>query len=638
MKRVAHASESGPKPIAIEALRHVAGVSTGMLQPSVVVVLRFQDNLPSHLCQQIDAIFPGTPKLERAEKGTLRNYELARKIGDVVTHLLKQQGMPIFATALIARLDPAAYCVSIPSVTGLHDLTRALVSEVVNAANDAMKSSLPGAPTERFRTLTQAVRRQAPRGKNTLPMLVAAHRLGIPWDRLHGNIYQFGYGARARWFDSSISDRTSSIAVQLAKNKQATAAVLRRHWLPVPRHQPVRSEDEALSVAEAMGFPVVVKPANLDRGVGVATRLRDAESVRRAYQAARRHSEQILLEEHVEGKDHRLHVLEGEVYRVRHRIPGGVTGDGISTVEQLLDALNADPRRGLPGSSSELIRIDLDDEALTLLREQAREAASVPATGEFVQLRRIANVSVGGVSMPVRLEDVHPDNIELAVRAVAALKLDLAAVDLLIPDIRRSWVDGGAAICEVNAQPQFGSDAPEWIFGRYFQAQGRIPIVMVVGECPDGGWVDQLRSRVQESGTRMGYCDRAGTHVGKDLVPSAQAMSVFQGCRFLIEDHRIEAILAIADSSLLEHGLPTDRFDALVLTDAGGVTDFERLAPFVARHATRVFCDTSTQSWLAVRQTLKCEGCIEASQGDIVDQLGRLLSGSSLASRLPPER
>ena len=128
MKRVAHASESGPKPIAIEALRHVAGVSTGMLQPSVVVVLRFQDNLPSHLCQQIEAIFPGTPKLERAEKGTLRNYELARKIGDVVTHLLKEQGMPIFATALIARLDPAAYCVSIPSVTGLHDLTRALVS------------------------------------------------------------------------------------------------------------------------------------------------------------------------------------------------------------------------------------------------------------------------------------------------------------------------------------------------------------------------------------------------------------------------------------------------------------------------------------------------------------------------------
>jgi len=304
------------------------------------------------------------------------------------------------------------------------------------------------------------------------------------------NVYCFGQGAKSRWFDSSLTDDTPAISVRLAKQKNVCAAILRRHGLPVPRHHLASDEVRAVAAAESIGYPVVVKPADQDRGIGVAAGLVNAAQVVRAFVEASRHSKAVLVEKHVDGGDYRVHVFQGEVYKVRHRIPGGVVGDGRSSVAELLQSLNSDPRRGPPGTDSKLFRIDLDTEALELLQERQLGTDSVPQEGTFVQLRRIANVSVGGVSLPVDLSQVHPDNLALARQAVRALKLDLAAVDLLIRDIGRSWRDVEAGICEVNAQPQFGVDAPEWLFTRFFPGQGRIPMIAVVGDCGCASWME----------------------------------------------------------------------------------------------------------------------------------------------------
>ena len=619
--------EPTPQFVRIELAHDLPGIVAGVLQPSVMFVLRVESELPPDLSGRLERAFPRPPGPAAAGDAPA-GHRLAEHIGSIAVDLLSRQGMPIFSPAVVARLDATALRLMVPTVPGVHALTRLLVAEVVKAVDAALTTGQVHVPGESLRAVMQLIRRQAPSGKNTLPMLVTANRLGIPWDRVHGNVYSLGQGSKARWFDSSLSDRTPSISVQLAQLKHATAAVLRRHWLPVPRHQLVRNEAEALAAAEKIGFPVVVKPANLDRGIGVAAGLRDADGVARAYRAAARHSQLILVEKHVEGRDHRIHVFEGEVFRVRHRIPGGVTGDGNSTVEQLLQTLNADPRRGAPGSHAELIRIDLDEEALDLLRERRLEPGHVPAAGEFVQLRRIANVSVGGVSVPVPIDDVHADNLALARRAVAALKLDLAAVDLLIPDIRRSWLEVGAAICEVNARPQFGADAPQWLFKRIFAGQGRIPVVAVLGDCRTGGWTDRLRARVQAAGTRLGFSDASGTWIGGERVPSAQPTDAFQGCRFLVADERIDAIVIGADRSLLAHGLPTDRYDALVVTGAGSMpmAEYGSLAHRISRHSQQVMFETGTDGWRTLRDKLPCDDCTEATADAIVERLSTLLT------------
>ena len=156
----------------------------------------------------------------------------------------------------------------------------------------------------------------------------------------------------------------------------------------------------------------------------------------------------------ISGRDYRLNVFNGELIWAIERVPGGVTGDGKSSITKLVELLNSDPLRG-EGTHAPLKQLNLDDEARQLLRQYSRDENSVPAEGEFVRLRRNANVATGGTPVSV-FDQIHPDNKLLAIRAAAALRLDLAGVDLLIPDIGQSWKLGGAAVCEVNSQPNLG--------------------------------------------------------------------------------------------------------------------------------------------------------------------------------------
>lgn len=594
------------EPIRVEQLHDFAGATPRVGQPSVAAVLRIAGGaLAAPACRRLDSLWTELlgGALPHSGGGEL---SLAEQIGQAAVRLLAMQGQPIFAPPAAERAGAGSLRLWLPSLRGLHALTRALLQELCALANAAIMGR-PTADRARLRAVLEALRQEAPKGKNTLPMLAAADRAGIPWERMVGNIYRLGQGARQRWFDSSITDRTPNISVHLAKNKYATATVLRRQGLPVPRQVRVGNEAEALAAAAQIGYPVVVKPANTDRGLGVAAGLRDAAAVRAAYREARRYSEQILLEEHVAGNDHRLHVFDGQVYRVRHRQPGGVTGDGRSSIEQLLRALNADPARGPEGSGADLVAIPLDEEALALVREAGMQPDSVPAAGQFVQLRRIANVSVGGVSAHVALEQVHPDNLVLAVRAVRALKLDLAAVDLLIPDIGRSWMEGGAAICEVNAQPQFGEDAPDWIFARMFDGRGRVPTVAVVGAPAAADWIAQLRSRAQASGICLGYCDADGAWIGAQRVAPAPPGGVFQAGALLAGDEQVGAILMLADASLLQQGLPVDRLDALVLAGGAAPQPDAELAQWLSPRSRSVLVeDQAAPRWLPLRERIRC--------------------------------
>jgi cyanophycin synthetase len=74
--------------------------------------------------------------------------------------------------------------------------------------------------------------------------------------------------------------------------------------------------------------------------------------------------------------------------------------------------------------------------------------------GEVVYLRSTGNLSTGGTAIDLT-DAVHPDNREMAIRAVEAVGLDVGGVDFLTPDITRSYKEAGGAICEVNAAPGF---------------------------------------------------------------------------------------------------------------------------------------------------------------------------------------
>jgi len=151
--------------------------------------------------------------------------------------------------------------------------------------------------------------------------------------------------------------------------------------------------------------------------------------------------------------DHRLLVVNGELVAATRRTPGHVVGDGEHTIAELIDIVNLDPRRGV-GHEKVLTRLELDAQAQKMLERAGLTATSVPAPGATVQLRSTANLSTGGTATDVT-DIIHPDNREMAERAVRAIGLDVGGVDFLSKNISESYRKIGGGICEVNAAPGF---------------------------------------------------------------------------------------------------------------------------------------------------------------------------------------
>lgn len=490
--------------------------------------------------------------------------------------LLRCAGLPVVDSPVMIPSDRHDQSsadltrVMLPVLPGIPRATRQawlLALEFINRAVGANESA---ALISHLRNGLESIQKMVPTGSNTPRLLAAAFEMDIPIFSLGMGIFQFGQGRRAEWMESTFTLKTSNISARLARNKLAAAARLRQAGLPVPAHHLVVDIDEAVRVASKMGYPVVVKPADLDGGKGVSAGLESEVEVRAAYDRARSVSRSILVEKHFHGRDHRLTVMDGRLIWSIERVPAGVTGDGIQTVMQLVAQENTNSKRN--GPNPPLKKIILDEDALQLLDKVQLMPESIPLSGQFVALRRIANIEAGG--KPVAVNDrVHPDNAQLAVRAAQALRLDLAGIDLLIPDITRSWREVGAAICEVNAQPQLGATTGPHLYGQILrerlEGDGRIPSVLVVGDHESVQVAHAIERQLQALGMCVGYADaRGGIVDGEWIVRGSD--SLFQaGVALLTHPHVDALVLNLEDLRMLKAGLPVDRIDWLVLAGNG---------------------------------------------------------------------
>lgn len=563
--------------IAIEALVASNGLFEGIRQPSLGVRLLVRDPraIPA---ARVQAAFG---KYAASGGDTIVEQTVATVIA-VLRHLR----FPIFADPLVRELADNRWDVRLPAMQGLQgrlaELTTTVVA-ILAALGDGQH--VPEETRRKLKDNIALLQTRAPVGKVAPLLLDAAQAAGIPWQRITKQILQLGNGRRLRWFMSSVSDVTPHIAAELTGKKLLTTQLLRKQMLPAPEGARARNEDHAIELAERIGFPVVVKPNDRNRGEGVFARLEDAEAVRDAYAAARGFSENVLVEEHIAGIDHRLHVFNGSVYRARIRTPGGVAGDGRLTVGELLEALNADPERGQQGSMARLIRIETDGEAERMLAAQSLSWRSVPSEGQFVALRSIANVSTGGVTTELPLERIHPDNIAMAERAVGLFGLDIAAVDFICPDIGRSWMDVGGGICEINAGPQFGEDAAEKLLASLFPDKGRIPVGLVLGDESGPDWLARLRTQLVERGVSAGIVADGEVWLGGSVIARLPPNSGFEGAMLLLRERRVEQLIVKLDSSFLTHGVPCEGIDWLAVDrtemDDEGMALTSLVAPFV---------------------------------------------------------
>ncbi|MCC7274842.1 MAG: acetate--CoA ligase family protein [Alphaproteobacteria bacterium] len=334
----------------------------------------------------------------------------------------------------------------------------------------------------------------------------AAERRGIPWNRLvpGHRLLRLGQGAWQMHVQHTFTPATSRIATYISTHKDIAAALLRAQGLPVPAGRRVGSADAAVAAAAAIGYPVVVKPTATDYGTAVSLHLRDEADVRRAYAAAARHGP-VLVERQLPGDHTRLVVIDGRFISAVRQDPAQVTGDGRRSVAGLIDAVNAERTDDVSASFK---KIAIDAEATLLLERQGLGLASVPEAGRRVVLRHTSNTSRGGTARNATAL-VHPDNARLAERAAAVVGLDVAGIDLITPDITRSFREVGGGICEINATPGFFMREPGYLIedaflDGHFRAgdRGLVPIVALLAEPGEGAAAAEemargLRARVR---------------------------------------------------------------------------------------------------------------------------------------------
>lgn len=438
-------------------------------------------------------------------------------------------------------------------------------------------------------------------GPSTAAIVDAATGRRIPHIRLNaGNLVQLGYGERQRRIWTAETDRTSAIAESIASDKDLSKSMLAACGVPVPEGEVVDSAEAAWTAAQDIGLPVVVKPTDANHGRGVSLELMRQEDVEAAYAVADAEGSGVMVERFVRGHEHRLLVVGGQLVAATRGDEAWVTGDGRSTVLQLIDSqINSDPRRG-PNEDFPLNTIHLEEYPAVAveLQRQGHAPESVPAADERVLVMRNGNLAIDCT------DEVHPDVAYAVALAARVVGLDIAGVDLVAQDISRPLAEQRGAIVEVNAgpgllmhlKPAVGQPRPvgKAIVDHLFAAEdsGRIPVVGVTGSRGTTAIARLVAWLAHLGGPQVGLACQAGLFVGRRALQHGD-FSRANAARSLLMNRGVQtAVFENGPMTIVSEGLAYDRCQVGVVTDAQGSAALE---DFYIRETEQLFKVLRTQ-------------------------------------------
>jgi len=458
-------------------------------------------------------------------------------------------------------------------------------------------------------------------GPSTASLVRAAEARDIPWLRLNDySLVQFGHGKYQKRIMATITSETRCIGVEIAGDKSETSRLLNDLGLPVPQQHVIYSAKDAVWAAKRIGYPVVVKPLDGNHGRGVSINLTTDEEVTVAHGVAydQGKSSGVIVESFITGFDHRMLVVNGTLEAVAKRVPGHVVGDGKQTILQLIDEVNADPRRGI-GHEKVLTRLELDDPAKTLMAQAGMTETSVLPAGQILFLRSTANLSTGGTAIDMT-DVVHPDNKDMAERAVKAVGLDVGGVDFLIDDITKSYKEIGGAIVEINAAPGFRMHVspsvgqPRDVSGKVMEmlfptgSKSRIPIAAITGTNGKTTTSRMLAHIMKSSGHIVGLTSTDGVYVDGKVTVKGD-MTGPTSAQMVLRDPSVDfAVMETARGGIVRAGLGYPRSDVAACLNVtadhlglGGINTVEELAK-----VKRVVVESATDTVVLNADDIHC--------------------------------
>ena len=519
-------------------------------------------------------LFPGLGQLSPTDRKA--PLSMAHAIEATTLHLQIQAGCPVTFSRTTATNENGLYQVAVEYTEEevgclAIKLARDLCSEASHHGEFDVEAAI-----DQLRGLDEDIRL----GPSTGSIVNAAIARGIPFRRLtEGSLVQLGWGSKQRRIQAAEIDATSAIAESIAQDKELTKKLLHAAGVPVPLGRPVISAEDAWAAAQEIGLPVVIKPRDGNQGKGISVNIATKEGVMTAYNTAVSFRDDVLVERYLPGSDFRLLVVGNKLVAAARRDPPLVIGNGKNTVRELVEIVNADPRRG-EGHATSLTKIRLDDIAKNRLKEQGLDENSVPAKGTRVILRNNANLSTGGTATDVT-DDVHQ---EVAARAIAAAQmvgLDICGVDVVCESVLHPMEEQSGGVVEVNAAPGLrmhlspsfgkGRDVGEAVIATVFPngEDGRVPVIAVTGTNGKTTTVRLTSHLLRTHGLRVGMTNTDGVYVNGRQIDSGDCSGPRSARNVLAHPDVDAAVLETARGGMLREGLAFDRCHVAVVTNIG---------------------------------------------------------------------
>lgn len=448
------------------------------------------------------------------------------------------------------------------------------------------------ADIQRMRELREEVRL----GPSTGSIIEEAESRNIPWIRLNKySLCQLGYGENQKRIQATVTSETSNIGVEIACDKEDTKYLLEQAEVRVPRGEIIRRESSLEDACRYVGYPLVVKPIDGNHGRGITVGIQSYEEALVAFHAAKKVSNTIIIEKFIVGDDYRLLVINNKLVAAAKRTPAHVIGDGEHSVQQLIDIVNEDPRRGY-GHENVLTQITINDLTKTIIESAGYTLESILPKGEQLILKDTGNLSTGGTAEDVT-DIVHPANVSMAERISKIIDLDICGIDIMTTDISQPLEDTDGAVIEVNAGPGFRMHlAPTVGMARNVAAPvidklfphgttGRIPIIAITGTNGKTTTTRLIAHIAKLNGKRVGYTTSDGVYIQNRLLVKGDCTGPVSA-EFVLKDPTVNfAVLECARGGLLRAGLGFKKCDIGIVTNVSadhlglsGIHTIEQLA------------------------------------------------------------
>ncbi|MFI5134423.1 MAG: cyanophycin synthetase [Chitinophagales bacterium] len=415
-------------------------------------------------------------------------------------------------------------------------------------------------------------------GPSTGSIVDEAVMRGIPFIRLNRHsLVQLGYGINQRRIQATVASTTSNIAVEIACDKEETKNLLEKAEISVPKGLICYDEADLKQAINKIGYPIVTKPVNGNHGKGATTNIMSWDDSVKGLLAAQKYSRGVIAEKFITGYDHRVLVINYKFICAAKRTPASVIGNGKSTLQQLIDEVNKDQRRGY-GHEKVLTSIKVDEFTLKILNEKNLTLDSVIPDGEELWLKPTANISTGGTATDVT-DLVHPYNIFMCERIARIIGLDICGIDIMTPDLSQAINEIGGAVLEVNAAPGFRMhlapteglprNVAEPVIEMLFPpgSKSRIPIIAVTGTNGKTTTTRLTAHIIRSAGIRVGYTTTDGIYIGNQMMMRGDCTGPVSA-QFILKDPTVEfAILETARGGILRAGLGFDHCDMAIVTN-----------------------------------------------------------------------